>query len=83
MQATTTTINMPLLKTGTNGEAVRFLQEVLKRRYGYNIAIDAIFGPNTAAAVKDFQAKHPPLVVDGEVGKNTWRELSAHIACPC
>ncbi len=78
---TAATIDMPLLKSGARGEAVRFLQELLKLRYGYNIAVDAIFGPQTEAAVTDFQAKHPPLVVDKIVGKNTWRELSSHVGC--
>lgn len=83
LEATPITINMPLLKSGANGEAVRFLQELLNRRYSYQIAIDAIFGPKTEAAVKDFQTQHPPLVKDGIVGNNTWRELSGHVACPC
>ncbi|HEY3246396.1 MAG TPA: peptidoglycan-binding protein [Phycisphaerae bacterium] len=36
---------------------------------------DGVAGDQTQAAIKDFQAEHPPLAVDGVAGKATRREL--------
>ncbi|WP_082209714.1 peptidoglycan-binding domain-containing protein [Fischerella sp. PCC 9605] len=72
--------NLPTLAIGQVSEGVRFLQQILILRYGYNIAFDANFGSQTQQAVKDFQSKHN-LVVDGIVGINTWRALGANIGC--
>ena len=42
---------------------------------GYNTnGVDGIFGTGTEKAVISFQ-KNNGLVVDGIVGKNTWKEL--------
>ncbi|MFB2938808.1 peptidoglycan-binding protein [Aerosakkonemataceae cyanobacterium BLCC-F154] len=77
MQSTneTTTINMsmPILKVGTSGEAVRFLQQVLIA-LGYSIPFDAVFGNKTKKAVEKFQKAHS-LEVDCVVGQKTWRAL--------
>jgi peptidoglycan hydrolase-like protein with peptidoglycan-binding domain len=59
---------------GANGFAVRAVQKLLKDKYGYNIAVDGIFGPATADAVKDFQDDNG-LAADGIVGPKTWRKL--------
>lgn len=77
MQSTnqTTTINMPVLQSGTSGEAVRFLQQLLIC-YGYMTSdyFDAKFNAATKSAVQDFQA-YRNLKADGVVGQMTWRAL--------
>lgn len=50
---------------------VRVLQEAL------HVSVDGEFGPQTLAAVKQFQAQHG-LEVDGEVGPKTWAALGYH-----
>jgi len=63
-----------LLKIGSTGAAVKYLQTVLAK-LGYNPGpIDGIFGPKTQTAVKSFQ-KAKGLVVDGIVGNNTWAAI--------
>lgn len=59
---------------GSNGQAVRAVQKLLKDKYGYAIAVDGVFGPQTANAVKDFQTSKG-LTSDGIVGPNTWQSL--------
>ncbi len=66
--------DMPLLRYGSRGEAVKILQEKLNAK-GYNSGnVDGIFGVNTRAAVLAFQ-KANGLGVDGIVGKLTWAKL--------
>lgn len=66
-----------LLKNVTpymRGEDVRAMQSKLYQ-LGYAAETpDGVFGNNTEAAVRDFQAAHN-LSVDGEVGPNTWKML--------
>ena len=81
---------------GSTGDMVTQLQNMLVYRYNtssasdhftnspYNfhppLKVDGIFGPNTRAAVKDYQkANH--LEVDGIVGPHTWRALGFTPAC--
>lgn len=45
------------------------------RALGYGISVDGKFGPQTYAAVVDFQRRHGGLVVDGRVGPLTWAAL--------
>lgn len=59
---------------GKTGQEVRAIQVLLKDKFGYNINVDGIFGPDTANAVKDFQADKG-IAVDGIVGPQTWRRL--------
>jgi len=59
---------------GKTGPEVRAVQYLLKNKFGYNIGIDGIFGPETANAVKDFQTSQG-LTSDGIVGPNTWKAL--------
>ena len=67
--------DMPLIKKGSKGDAVRKLQEMLNAK-GYKLNVDSDFGPATDAAVRAYQkANH--LEVDGEVGQNTWSSLFA------
>lgn len=67
----------PTLRKGDAGIYVVEMQEDLLKageklpRFG----ADGIFGNETLAALKNFQRKHPPLVVDGICGPKTWAEL--------
>ena len=70
-----TATDMPLVKKGSKGDAVKKLQEMLNAK-GYKLSIDGDFGPATDAAVRAYQkANH--LEVDGEVGEKTWGSLFA------
>ena len=63
----------PLVRRGDSAHPVRTLQHLL-RAHGKNVAVDGIFGPATAAAVRAFQAGRG-LAVDGVVGPHTWSAL--------
>lgn len=65
--------NMPVLRKGSRGEDVKFLQIQLTRM-GYPLVADGIFGSGTDAAVKQFQQRNG-LGVDGVVGTFTWARL--------
>ncbi|MEM6380041.1 MAG: N-acetylmuramidase domain-containing protein [Bacteroidota bacterium] len=62
-----------VLKRGSRGEAVIFLQELLNQ-LGFTLDTDGIFGGQSDAAIKQFQQQHR-LEVDGIVGKKTWAKL--------
>ena len=70
------TSNYPLVKLYSQGTYVRKLQQKLvELKYLQNDGeIDGIFGYNTYIAVKNFQKDHG-LIIDGEVGQNTWKIL--------
>lgn len=73
----TPTSRMPLVLRGSRGEAVRKLQETLKRNYplyARHLATDGKFGPETEKAVLEFQ-RRSGLATDGKVGRETWRKL--------
>ena len=64
----------PMLRTGSRGDAVRKLQELLNAK-GYTCGnVDGIFGSKTYAAVLAFQ-KANGLGADGIVGPLTWGKL--------
>ena len=64
----------PMLCTGSRGDAVRKLQELLNA-LGYDCgSVDGIFGSKTKAAVLAFQ-KANGLGADGIVGPLTWGKL--------
>lgn len=65
------------LREGSRGEAVRALQTLLVKKYGYaSVAIDGVFGSWTKSAVLDFQrARSGELAADGIVGPHTWAAL--------
>ncbi len=67
----------PLLRRGDTGSAVVRAQHLL------HVPADGIFGPGTARAVRGFQLRHH-LLVDGQVGPQTWRALlrAAHPPTP-
>lgn len=90
---TTATKNLPILKRGSKGRAVAYLQFLLIS-YGINISgagVDGDFGPNTENAVKQFQQQYnsvpnverPKLTVDGQVGEKTWRALGDNFYRTC
>jgi hypothetical protein len=63
----------PLVQYKDTGPEVVAIQYLL-RAEGYSLAADGNFGPQTTAAVKNFQQKSG-LAVDGIVGPNTWKAL--------
>ena len=56
---------------GDQGDAVRALQSQVSSRGATPLTVDGIFGPNTQAAVQQFQT-WVGLTVDGVVGPITW-----------
>ena len=68
-----------VLARGSTGDAVRALQEEFRFRDlsgdpDRALAVDGVFGPRTAAAVRGFQ-QALGITVDGIVGPLTWRAL--------
>ena len=61
-------VELPVLKKGAKGEAVRAVQTLL------GIEADGSFGGATARAVKAFQKEHG-MTPDGSVGADTWSRL--------
>ena len=67
--------NFTILRAGSEGRLVRYLQFMLKID-GFNInAVDGIFGPNTQNAVLAFQQANN-LTSDGIVGPKTWASIN-------
>lgn len=74
-ESTSTSIcTLPVLTSGTKGDAVKALQAVLNVRIGAGLSVDGSFGPATLSAVKKFQTQNS-LTVDGSVGPATWKAL--------
>ena len=73
-------IEMPILRKGSSGNAVKTLQRLLRQLQYTNtdgktlLIVDGHFGSNTEAAVKRYQQKHLNGV-DGIVGIKTWNKL--------
>jgi peptidoglycan hydrolase-like protein with peptidoglycan-binding domain len=65
----------PLVKQGSQGHPVPALQFLL-RDQGHQVTVDGIFGPETEAAVRQFQIAEQ-LRADGIVGPQTWRALAS------
>ena len=63
------TLEVPVLKRGAKGSAVRALQAMLVG-YGYTIAVDGSFGAKTENAVMCYQEDNN-LTPDGSVGRKT------------
>lgn len=73
------TASQPYLREGSNGSAVRNLQQELMQM-GYNVGstgADGIFGKDTYNAVRQFQTDHH-LGRDGIVGPQTWAALNSY-----
>ena len=69
-------INLPMLRRGDKGEAVRAAQYLLNGR-GASVGMwgaDGDFGPMTESAVKAYQRRNG-LEADGIIGPLTWRKL--------
>jgi peptidoglycan hydrolase-like protein with peptidoglycan-binding domain len=64
----------PTIGQGAIGTAVRRLQRALRRTPNHELALDGVFGPQTGAAVREFQ-REAGLAVDGIVGPQTWQAL--------
>ena len=58
------------VRYGSSGDNVRWVQWMLKNKFGYTLAIDGTYGPTTKKLVIDFQGKHG-LTQDGSVGPLT------------
>lgn len=70
------------VRLGSVGPAVRAVQDQVNFRNNNNgrtLAVDGIFGPRTAAAVRAFQramsVEVPGFAADGVVGPQTWQAL--------
>lgn len=75
------TVAQPVLRRGSRGPAVKRLQEALIK-LGYKLpryGADGVFGAETEAAVRAFQAARK-LKVDGIVGPQTWTALDKALA---
>ena len=79
-KAKTVKIELPILRKGSTGAAVKTLQRLLRQLQYVNkdgktlLIVDGSYGSNTEAAVKRFQQKHLNGV-DGIVGIKTWNKL--------
>ncbi|NET62196.1 MAG: peptidoglycan-binding protein [Symploca sp. SIO2E6] len=60
-----------ILRRGSRGEAVTYLQQHLNHMGFGSLVVDGIFGPATEKSVKKLQAYYG-LTVDGIVGSQTW-----------
>lgn len=65
----------PILRMGSEGEAVRDVQAFLKQKGFYTGAINGVYGPATATAVEAFQQRYASLRNDGIVGPRTWSAM--------
>ena len=76
----TVQVELPILRKGSTGNAVKTLQRLLRQLQYVNLdgkallIVDGNFGSNTEAAGKRYQQKHLNGV-DGIVGIKTWNKL--------
>lgn len=61
----------PILRVGSQGQAVKDVQALLSQQGLYRNAPDGVYGSQTQAAVRQFQQSQN-LPVDGIVGPQTW-----------
>lgn len=69
---------MKILRIGSSGPLVEFLQNILTYLNLYSGIIDGIFGASTRDSVIQFQ-KQNRLTPDGIVGSRTWFALNPYI----
>lgn len=80
-EAKTVNIELPVLRRGNSGNAVKTLQRLLRQLEYVNsdgktyITVDGSFGSNTEAAVKRYQKNRGSKNPDGIVGEWTWNKL--------
>lgn len=68
----TCNVEVPVLKKGSTGGAVRTWQSLLEKKFGiYCGGVDGSFGPTCDQATRNFQARYG-LKADGSVGPATW-----------
>ena len=61
----------PVLQNGSLGPVVAMVQRVLKTGFSFSGAIDGIYGPQTATAIRTYQQDRS-LPVTGVVNEQTW-----------
>ena len=77
----TVQVELPILRKGSTGEAVKTLQRLLRQLQYVNadgktyITVDGSFGSNTEAAVRRYQKNRGAKNPDGIVGEWTWNKL--------
>ena len=64
----------PTISPGATGDVVKRLQRALRRTPDLGLAVDGVFGPQTEAALKEFQLG-TGLTADGVAGPATWAAL--------
>lgn len=69
---------MEVLRFGSRGTWVEYLQLALVRAGYTNLSVDGVFGARTLDAVRDFQQKNG-LSPDGVVGRRTWGKLLPYL----
>lgn len=69
----TATVELPVIKKGDTGSAVRLMQTLLGQ-HGYGIVVDGKFGGRSEEALICFQ-EDEDLEADGIAGKLTWTKL--------
>lgn len=67
-------ITRAILRRGSTGGQVKYLQARLNNYFGPQLIVDGLFGARTEAQVKRFQAVCQSMV-DGIVAMETWRYL--------
>ena len=72
---------MTIIRNGSRGPLVSFLQLTLRYLNLYTGEIDGIFGLNTLNAVKEFQINNN-IIADGIVGDLTWNALLIYMEVP-
>lgn len=65
---------LPIVRKGDAGPYVRYLQVLLREKFGKPLTVDNYYGDATLIHVHDFQRTHG-LAVDGAVGPLTWAQL--------
>ena len=63
-----------MIRRGNTGREVSYAQERLNAHISAGLAVDAIFGPLTQAATRDYQGSHG-LSADAIIGPRSWASL--------